>query len=98
MKSGGNYEFSIKMGAMITRHPTLMHLNLTATNIQREEVLFIGLALSMSKTMLSLHLSGNELPYYDRIFLRTLIAARVGYRMKFDHDKSNLVRNNKEFN
>jgi hypothetical protein len=98
LKSGGNYEFSIKLGAIITRHPTLMHINLTSTSIKKEEVLFIGLALSMSKTMISLHLSGNELPYYDRIFLRTLIAARVGYRVKFDNEKSGKVKNNKEFN
>jgi len=76
------FEFSIKVGAIITRHPNLMHADLTCTNLCREEVLFIGLALSMSKTMLSLHLSGNTLSYYDRIFLRSLIAARVGFRFK----------------
>ena len=83
---GGNslsstiYEYSIKLGAIITRHPNLMHIDLTATQIKREEIIFIGLALSMSKTMLSLHMTGNMLPYYDRIFLRSLIAAKVGFR------------------
>ena len=75
--TSSTYEFAIKLGAIITRHPNLMHIDITSTGLKREEVLFIGLALSMSKTMLSLHLSGNTLPYYDRIFLRSLIAARV---------------------
>jgi hypothetical protein len=74
------FEYSIKMGAVITRHPNLMHVDLSCCGMKREEVLFLGLALSMSKTMLSLHLTGNTLPYYDRIFLRSVIAARVGYR------------------
>jgi Ran GTPase-activating protein (RanGAP) involved in mRNA processing and transport len=73
-------EYSIKLAAIITRHPNLMHVDLTACSLKREEVLFLGLALSMSKTMLSIHLTGNSLPYYDRIFLRSVIAARVGYR------------------
>ena len=74
----------------------LMHADLTCTTLCREEVLFIGLALSMSKTMLSLHLSGNTLSYYDRIFLRSLIAARVGFRFKSDAEKDK-IKNNKEF-
>jgi len=45
--------------------------------MKREEVMFIVLAMSTSKTFLSLHLTGNELPYYDRVFLRAVVAARV---------------------
>jgi hypothetical protein len=55
--------------------------------LKREEMLFIGIALSMSKTMLSLHITGNNLPYYDRIFLRSLIAAKVQYRLTVDKGK-----------
>jgi hypothetical protein len=91
-----NFEFSIKMGAIVTRHPNLMHADLTNVGLKREEVIFIGLALSSSKTMLSLHLTANELPYYDRVFLRSLIAARVGYRYK--EDPTNVkIENNKEY-
>ena len=94
--TSSTFEFSIKMGAIITRHPNLMHADITCTSLAREEVLFIGLALSMSKTMLSLHLSGNTLPYYDRIFMRSLIAARVGFRFKNDA-MAKKIKNNKEF-
>jgi hypothetical protein len=87
------YEFSIKIGAVITRHPNLMHVDITKTGLKREEVIFIGLALTMSKTMLSLHMSANELPYYDRIFLRSLMAAKVGYGSTGSHGQ----KNNKEF-
>ena len=94
--SSSVYEFSIKLGAIMTRHPNLMHLDVTCTSLKREEVLFIGLALTMSKTMLSLHLTGNTLPYYDRIFMRSLMAARVGYNFKNDAQKPT-IKNNKEF-
>ena len=67
---------------MITRHPTLTHLNIAHTNLKREEMMFIGLSLSTSKTMVSLHLSGQTMPYYERIFLRAVIAARVGYKFR----------------
>ena len=91
-----NFEFSIKMGAIITRHPNLMHCDLTNVGLKREEVIFIGLALSNSKTMLALHLTANDLPYYDRVFPRSLIAARVGFRYKEDPTKLD-IENNKEY-
>ena len=67
---------------MITRHPSLTHINIAYTNLKREEMMFIGLSLSTSKTMVSLHLSGNTLPYYERVFLRAVIAARVGFKFR----------------
>jgi len=75
-----------------------MHVDVTTTGLKREEVLFLGLALSMSKTMLALHLDGNELQYYDRIFLRTLVAARVGFRCQPLNAQDSVIRNNKEYN
>jgi hypothetical protein len=51
----------------------------------------------MSKCMLSLHLSGNNLPYYDRIFLRTLVAAKVGFKFSTEGMYDHKIRNNKEF-
>jgi hypothetical protein len=82
---------------MISRHPNLVHMDLSTTCLQREEVLFIGLALKHSQTMLSLHLTGNKLPYYERIFLRTVLSARVAYKSKNTAGQSK-IKNNKEFN
>jgi hypothetical protein len=73
-----------------------MHLDISCVGLKREEVLFMGLALYMSKTALALHLSGNTLPYYDRMFLRTLAAARVTYKFKNDA-KTDEIKNNKEY-
>ena len=55
------------------------------------------MALNWSDTILSLHLTGNKLPYYDRIFLRTILSARVSYKNKNTaaHKK---IKNNKEYN
>ena len=41
-----SYEFSIKIASMLTRHPMLMHLDITNTNLKREEIMFIGLAIN----------------------------------------------------
>jgi hypothetical protein len=91
-----SYEFAIKLGAIITRHPNLMHIDLSGCGLMKEEVLFLGLGLTMSKTVLALHMSGNTLSYYDRIFLRTLMAAKVDYRFKNDQLRPE-IKNNKEF-
>ena len=56
-----------------------MHIDISNTNLKREEIIFIGLSLPISKTLLSCHLSAQKLAYYERIFLRAAIAARVGY-------------------
>ena len=82
---------------MITRHPSLMHLNITSTNLKREEIMFIALAVSQSKTLLSIHLTAQKLPYYERIFLRSIMAARVGYQQKNTQMKKD-VQTNKERN
>lgn len=92
-----SYEFSIKVASMITRHPCLMHLDITNTNLKREEIMFIGLAVSQSKTLLSIHLTAQKLPYYERIFLRSIMAARVGYQQKNTQMKKD-VQTNKERN
>ena len=77
--SSESFEFSIKVASMITRHPSLLHLNISNTNLIRAEVLFIGLSLSISKSMLSLHLTAGTLAYYERIFLKAVISARTGW-------------------
>ena len=74
-----------------------MHLNIANTNLKRHEIMFIGLALSASKTMLSLHLTAGSLPYYERIFLRAVIAARVSYQFRNLTGKKE-VKSNRERN
>jgi hypothetical protein len=91
-----NFEFAIQMGAVIARHPNLIFANLTNVGFLEEEVIFLGLALSNSKNMLSLHLTGNKLSYINRIFLRTLMAARVEKRRKVN--LSSQIKNNVDYN
>ena len=49
--------------------------------------MFMAMAMSTSKTFLSLHLTGNELSYYDRVFLRSVICARVQTPTKINNKK-----------
>ena len=74
-----SYEFSIKISSILTRHPCLLHLDISNTNLKREEVMFIGLSIPTSKTLLSIHITASKLPYYERIFLRAVINARVSF-------------------
>ena len=75
----------------------MMHLNIANTNFKREEVIFLGMSLSISKTILSLHMTAQGLPYYERIFLRAVIAARVGFQFRNLSVKKD-VRGNRERN
>ena len=59
--------------------------------------MFIGLALSLAGCLLSLHLTASSLPYYERIFLRSVIAARVGFQYRYAGNRKE-IRNNKEKN
>ena len=42
------YEHSVKMASVLARHCTLMHADLSAVNITKEEVIFIGMSLPQS--------------------------------------------------
>ena len=87
------YEFSIKMAKIISRHAELMHVDLTHTGLEKEEVIFIGMTLPYSTQMLALHLSLNDFVYYDRVFLRILINAKMGYKFKnMAQDRLNGIR------
>ena len=74
-----------------------MHLNIAATNLRRHEIMFIALSLPTSKVMLSLHLTSSSLPYYERIFLRAVIAARVSFQYRNLVGRKE-VKSNKERN
>lgn len=93
--SSSIYEFSIKIASMLTRHPTLLHCDLSNCGFKREECMFVVLAMSLSKNLLAVHMTGNDLSYYERIFMRALISARVDYNFKHDAQRS-LVERNKE--
>ena len=80
--SSSIYEFSIKIAKILTRHQQIMHVDLSSTGLKKEEVLFIGMAISSSKSCISLHLSANNMDYYERIFMRTLVNAKVSYHFR----------------
>ena len=75
----------------------MQHVDITNTNLKREEILFVGLSLPISKTLLSCHLTAQKLPYYERIFLRACIAARVGFQFRTSTQKKG-INSNKEKN
>ena len=95
--ASATYEFSIKVASMITRHPSLQHLDISNCNLKREEVLFIGISVSTSKTLLGIHLTASGVSYYERIFLRAVIAARVSFGFK-NLTARKEVKSNKERN
>ena len=75
-----------------------MHMDLTSTGLRKEEVLFIGMAVSSSKSCIGLHLSANNLDYYERIYLRTLTNAKVAYHFRNTADEIGSIRSQKERN
>ena len=91
--SSNTYEFSIKIASILTRHPCLLHIDLTNTLLKREEIMFIGLSVPSSKTLLSVHITATKLPYYERIFLRAVINARVAFQAKNNSSKRDIVGN-----
>jgi len=82
---------------MLTRHPTLLHCNITQCGLKREEVMFISIAMSTSKTFLSLHITANDLPYYERVFLRSIIAARIQNQNKNEGVKKEIKLNKERY-
>ena len=77
-------------------HDEMQHYNLSATGLKKEEVLFMGMALQKSKSCIGMHLSSNNIDYYERIFLRTLIQAKVHYHFRNMADEMASVRGQKE--
>lgn len=90
------YEFGIKLAALLSRHPTLLHANFSSIGLTKEETMLVIAAMSTSKSFLALHLSNNSLPYYDRVFMRSYIASRVQYNSKFRRDNEGGIKLNKD--
>ena len=92
-----SYEFSIKVAALVTRHPSLTHIDVAHCGLGREDVTFICIALSTSKAMLSLHITSPGLTYYDRVYIRSVISARVSFQFR-NQASSKKVKGNTEKN
>lgn len=91
------YEFSIKLAKIVSRHVKIMHINVTCTGLKKEEVIFLGFALAPSKSLVAIHMSANDLDYYERVFIRTCINAKVLYHFR-NHAEDKNVRSFKEQN
>jgi hypothetical protein len=90
------HEFSIVMAKVLSRHREIMHLDLSGCGLKKEEVLFLGMAVKNSKACISLHMSANNLDYYERIFLRTLVQAEVTYHFRNQAQEVGSIRSQKE--
>lgn len=75
--SSPKYLLASKMGRFVSGHPRLLHLDLTDCEMKREETIYVGWSVRDSPNLLSIHLTGNALPYQDRILLRALLAAKA---------------------
>ena len=64
--------------------------------MKKEEVLFMGMAMEKSKSCIGMHLSNNNIDYYERIFLRTLINAKVNYHFRNMADEMGSVKGQRE--
>ena len=76
----------------------MQHYDLTATGLKKEEVLFMGMALQKSRSCIGMHLSANNLDYYERIFVRTLINAKVQHHFRNMAQEQGSIRSQKERN
>ena len=94
--SSSVHEFSIVMAKVLSRHKEIMHLDLSGCGLKKEEVMFLGMALSKSYSCISLHMSANNLDYYERIFLRTLVKAEVSYHFRNQAQETGSIRSQKE--
>lgn len=90
------YEFSIMLAKIICRHPRLMHIDVSCAALKKQEVIFVGMALRQAKACVGIHLSANNLDYYERIFLRTLTNARVNAHFRNMAQEQGSVRSQKE--
>ncbi len=54
-----------------------MHIDATNTGLTKSEVVFIAMSLPMSKSIQAIHLSANGLDNPDRVYMRSLIDAKV---------------------
>lgn len=72
-----SHEISEHLHVFIRKNSCLLHLDLSYMYMNSEEILHIMLAASKSRTLLSVHLSGNQVDSQDfRVRLRRLLRPR----------------------
>ncbi|CDW72567.1 UNKNOWN [Stylonychia lemnae] len=87
--SSSDYEFASKLARIIQVHQNLIHVDITCTQLKREECMFIAQCLKDSNQIVSCHLTGNHVDYYSRIFLRAHLNAIV----QFPNKNSTVIQN-----
>eukprot|EP00347_Sterkiella_histriomuscorum_P011119 403373687 len=89
--ASSDYEFGSKLARIIQVHQNLIHVDLTCTQLKREETMYIAQCLKDSVQIVSCHLTGNHVDYYSRIFLRAHLNAIVQYPNKNNSVIQNVV-------
>jgi predicted chitinase len=56
-----------------------VHLDLSNINVKREEAMYIAQCLNDSSNLVCCHLTGNQVDYYGRLFLRAHLNAIVQF-------------------
>jgi len=87
-----DYDLSAKLARVIQVHPNLVHLDLTAIQVRREEAMYIGQCLKDSSNLVSCHLTGNQIDYYSRLYLRAQLNAIVQFPMSNTHTAQTTVQ------
>ena len=89
------------MGRLVQGHPNLLHVDLSNTQLRREELIYLVLCVRDSKNVQGFHLTGNTCSPYDRMLMRALMPCKVrwpfpaNYQPKFEkvtgRDKVTLI-------
>ena len=72
-----------------------MHLDISSTQLLKEEVLFIAQNLKDNTRLVSIHLSGNYLDNYSRTYLRTYLNASFQPNIESTKDNRKLTMKEK---
>ena len=75
--SSRDYSTAAKLGRIAQGHPSLLHIDYSHLNLQREECLYIVICVRDSKNVQGIHLTGNRFNYYDRLLMRAMIPCKV---------------------
>lgn len=87
-----DYDLSAKLARVIQVHPNLVHLDLTSIQVRREEAMYIGQCLKDSSNIVSCHLTGNQIDYYSRLYLRAQLNAIVQFPLSNSHTAQTVVQ------
>lgn len=74
-----DYELASKLARVIQIHNSLVHLDITSVQLKREESMYIAQCLNDSSNLVCCHLTGNQVDYYSRLYLRSHLNALVQY-------------------